>query len=96
MNIEALAARVQRLEDERAIRDLKARYLRCCDIKDADGVRDTLLPVGTVIDYEGFPPFADREAFVAIFSAMACAPGIHDMHHAANGVIEFDGDADGA
>ena len=32
-----LAARVRRLEAERAIRDLKARYLRACDLKDAEG-----------------------------------------------------------
>lgn len=28
--------RLQRLEDDRAIRDLKARYLRACDSKDPD------------------------------------------------------------
>lgn len=91
MDMAVLAARVQRLEDDRAIRDLKARYLRCCDTKDPDGVRETLVPVGAVIAYEGFPPFDDREAFVGIFAAMGCVPGVHDIHHGANGVISFDG-----
>jgi hypothetical protein len=91
MELAALEARIQRLEDDRAIRDLKARYLRCCDLQDPAGVRDTLLPKGAVIAYEGFPPFDDREAFVAIFAAMGCQPGIHDIHHGANGVIAFEG-----
>ena len=85
-----LEERLQRLEDDRAIRDLKARYLRACDTKDPDTVRDTLLPVGAVIAYEGFPPFNNREDFVAIYAQMGCAPGIYDMHHAANGIITFE------
>jgi hypothetical protein len=87
-----LEARLQRLEDDRAIRDLKARYLRACDTKDPAAVRDCLLPVGAVIAYDGFPAFADREAFVAVYAEMGCAPGIFDIHHGANGVIAFEGD----
>ena len=85
-----LEERLQRLEDDRAIRDLKARYLRACDTKDPDTVRDTLMPVGAVIAYEGFLPFNNREDFVAIYAQMGCAPGIYDMHHAANGIITFE------
>jgi len=85
-----LEERLQRLEDDRAIRDLKARYLRACDTKDPDTVRDTLAPVGAVIAYEGFPPFNNREDFVAIYAQMGCAPGIYDMHHAAKGIITFE------
>jgi len=84
--------RLQRLEDDRAIRDLKARYLRACDLKQPEVVRDTLLPVGAVIAYEGFPPFDNRDEFVAIYAQMGCAPGIYDMHHAANGIITFESD----
>jgi hypothetical protein len=91
MDIAALAARVQQLEDDRAIRDLKARYLRACDLKDPEGVRDTLLPVGAVIAYDGFPAFDNRDAFVAIYAAMGCQPTIYDIHHGANGIIRFDG-----
>lgn len=85
-----LEDRLQRLEDDRAIRDLKARYLRACDGKDAATVRDTLHPEGAVIDYEGFPPFDNRDDFVAIYQQFGCQPGIFDMHHAANGVITFE------
>lgn len=91
ISIEDLAARIQRLEDREAIRELKARYLRGCDLKQPDAVRDTLLPKGAVIAYEGFPPFADREAFVEIFTAMGCQSGVYDIHHAANPEIAFTG-----
>lgn len=91
VSLDALAKRVEQLEDERAIRELKARYLRACDLKDVDAVRDTLLPLGAVIDFEGFPRFEDREPFVAIYREMGCAPGVYDIHHGANGVIAFEG-----
>ena len=90
MDIAALAARVQQLEDDRAIRDLKARYLRACDLKDPEAVRDTLSPGGAVIAYDGFPAFANRDDFVAIYAAMGCQPTIYDIHHGANGIIGFD------
>lgn len=85
-----LEERLQRLEDDRAIRDLKARYLRACDGKDPATVTDCLLPQAR-IRFEGFPPFDNREDFVAVYRQIGCAPGIYDIHHAANGVIEFDG-----
>ena len=87
-----LEDRVQRLEDESAVRALKARYLRCCDLRDPEGVRDTLVPVGAVIAYEGFPAFDNRDAFVTVFAQMGCQPGIYDIHHATNGVISFESD----
>ena len=87
--MQQLIHRVSRLEDERAIRDLKARYLRACDLKDVDTVRDTLLPEGAIIEYEGFPRFTDREPFVAIYREMGTGPGIFDIHHAANGIVSF-------
>lgn len=82
--------RLQRLEDDRAIRDLKARYLRACDTKDPEAVRDCLLPEGAVISYDGFPPFDNRDEFVGVYAQMGCAPGIFDIHHGANGIIQFD------
>jgi SnoaL-like domain len=84
--------RLQRLEDDRAIRDLKAQYLRACDVKDPEGVRDTLSPDGAIIAYDGFPPFDNRDDFVAIYAQMGCAPGIFDIHHGANGIIRFESD----
>lgn len=84
-----LEERITRLEDDRAIRDLKARYLRACDTKDPETVRDTLLP-NALIAYEGFPEFRTRDAFVDVYAAMGCAPGIFDIHHGANGIIELE------
>lgn len=81
--------RLQRLEDDRAIRDLKARYLRACDTKDPATVRDTLHPTQAIIAYEGFPSFTNRDDFVAIYEQFGCQPGIFDIHHAANGIISF-------
>lgn len=89
-HLSELEIRLQRLEDDRAIRDLKARYLRACDTKDPDTVRDTLLPVGAVIAYDGFPAFDNREDFVAIYRQMGCVPGIFDIHHGANGIIDVE------
>ena len=80
--------RLQRLEDDRAIRDLKARYLRACDAKQPDTVRDCLL-ADALIRYDGFPPFDNREDFVAVYRQFGCVPGVFDIHHAANGVIAF-------
>lgn len=88
----SLEQRLQRLEDDRAIRDLKARYLRACDAKQPEAVRDTLLPEGAVIAYDGFPEFSDRDAFVDVYAQMGCAPGIFDIHHGANGLITFESD----
>jgi hypothetical protein len=84
-----LEERVQQLEDDRAIRDLKARYLRACDSQDPHTVADCLLP-DVKVRFEGFPPFDNRHDFVAVYRQFGCAPGIHDIHHAANGVIAFD------
>lgn len=86
-----LEQRVQRLEDDRAIRDLKARYLRACDSQDAATVSDCLLPDAR-IDFEGFPPFSNRDDFVAVYRQFGCVPGVHDIHHAANGVVAFESD----
>ena len=85
-----LEERVQQLEDDRAIRDLKARYLRACDTQSPDTVRDCLLPEAS-IRFEGFPALDNREDFVAIYSELGCAPGVFDIHHAANGVVTFEG-----
>jgi len=85
-----LEERLQRLEDDRAIRDLKARYLRACDAQDADTVRDCLVPEAR-IRFEGFPEFDNREDFVAVYAQLGCVPGVYDIHHAANGIVSLDG-----
>ncbi len=87
-----LEARVQRIEDDRAIRDLKMRYLRGCDAKDPKAMRDCLLPDAKIL-FDGFPPFDQRDAFIEIYQQMGCAPGIFDIHQGGTGIIEFESDA---
>ena len=80
--------RLQRLEDDRAIRDLKSRYLRACDMKDVDTVRGCFVEDARIC-FEGFPDFDNREDFLAVYREYGCAPGVFDIHHAANGVIDI-------
>lgn len=91
LTMEALAARLAVLEDKEEIRRLKSCYLRACDLKQPDVVRDCFLPTGVHIAYDGFPLFNDRNAFVAIFESMACQGGVYDIHHATNWDIELTG-----
>jgi len=91
VSIEDLAARLQALEDKEAIRLLKSRYLRACDLKRPDQVRDCFAPHGVHIAYQGFPLFTDRDAFVAAYEEMGCQPGVYDIHHATNWEIELTG-----
>lgn len=92
LSIEDLAQRLQSLEDKEAIRLLKARYLRACDLKQPDIVRDCFLPTAVRIDYQGFPVFTGRDDFVATYAGMACQGGVYDIHHAANWDISLTGD----
>lgn len=89
-NIEDILARLNELESREAIRELKSRYLRGCDLKQVDDIRETML-ADVAIDYEGFPPFDNRDAFLAIYEKFACQPGVYDIHHATNSVIQFNG-----
>jgi hypothetical protein len=91
-NFDELEARIRRLEDVAAIKELKARYLRACDTKQPDEVRDCLSPDRAFIGYEGFPEFNDRESFVETFRTMACVTGVYDIHHGANPVITLESD----
>jgi hypothetical protein len=91
VSLEELAARVTALEDINAIRQLKARYLRACDLKLVEELRDTFLPEGIRLDYQNFPIFTERDAFIDVFQAMAMKGGVYDIHHATNADIELTG-----
>lgn len=91
VSLEDLAARLAALEDKEAIRLLKSRYLRACDLKRPDDVRDCFLPGDIRIDYQNFPLFTDRDAFVAVYESMACNGGVYDIHHATNWEITLTG-----
>lgn len=87
--LEDIATRLAALEDKEAIRALKARYLRACDLKQPDVVRDCFA-AGTIrIAYENFPEFTDRDAFVDVYRQMGCQPGVYDIHHATNWEIDL-------
>lgn len=88
-----IAARLSALEDKEAIRALKARYLRACDLKQVEDVRDCFATGKIRIAYENFPEFDDRDAFVAIYEQMACNGGVYDIHHATNWEIDLESDA---
>lgn len=89
MQIEQFIARLTALEDKEAIRLLKSRYLRACDLKQPSEIRDCFLAEGVRIDYQGFPVITDREDFISIFESMACQEGVYDIHHATNWDIEL-------
>lgn len=80
--------RIAALEADRDIRDLKSRYLRACDMKDHQTVRDCFTEHAR-IRFEGFPDFDNPDDFVAIYRQFGCQPGIFDMHHGANGTIRL-------
>jgi hypothetical protein len=89
ISLEDVAARLATLEDKEAIRELKARYLRACDLKQPDVVRECFAPGPIRIAYENFPEFTDRDAFVDVYREMGCKPGVFDIHHATNWEIEL-------
>lgn len=89
ISLEDVAQRLAAIEDKEAIRELKARYLRACDLKQPDIVRDCFAPGPVRIAYENFPEFTDRDAFVAVYTEMGCKPGVFDIHHATNWEIEL-------
>ena len=91
LSIEDLAQRLAVLEDKEAIRLLKARYLRACDLKQVEAVRDCFAPGPIRIAYQNFPEFTDRDAFVAVYEQMACQGGVYDLHHATNWEITLTG-----
>jgi hypothetical protein len=88
----ALERRLQALEDLNAIKDLKARYLRACDRKQPDQMRECFVAQGARIEADGFPAFNDREGWVQLFTELAVSnPNIMDMHHGQNPQIVLTG-----
>ena len=52
--------RLQKLEDMQALQALKAQYLRACDQKQPELVRECFVEHGAVIEADGFPPIIGR------------------------------------
>lgn len=76
--------RLQRLEDIEAIRNLKARYLFCCDRKDPKGMRACFADKDVHIDYGVVGTFDNADALVKIYSEIACHDYMVEMHHGSN------------
>ena len=85
----SLEERIQRLEDIEAIKQLKAKYLHSCDIKDIAGIRDCFSANEITIDYGAIGTFSDRDSFLDVFQAMACNKHTIDMHHGQNPQIHW-------
>lgn len=92
MNLEALAQRIQVLEDIEAIKKLKARYCAYCDDNyDADGLaslftEDAIWDGGEILGRsEG------REAIRTFFQGSSKRLSLA-IHHVMNPLIEVDGD----
>ncbi len=81
--------RLTRLEDESAIRKLKARYLNACDKKDVEAIR-ACFTVDAKID---FPPLGefDVDGLINIFTQMAVNTSITDTHQGHNAEIDIHG-----
>lgn len=90
MSDNAIEARLAALEDIRAIELAKWRYLRACDRKQPEAVRACFTD-DAVIDFEGFPLFADADSFVDLYRQWGCQPHIVDMHHGQNPIVELTG-----
>jgi hypothetical protein len=91
-NIAELEQRLRALEDINAIRELKARYLRACDRKQPDVMRDCFIEHGAIIEADNFPSFNDREGWVKVFTELAVNnPNVMDTHHGQNPQITLTG-----
>ncbi len=90
-----LEARVARLEAIEAIKALKARYWRCCDRKDMEGVRDCFLEGPVEIHYDGPVGLVHhRDGLYEVFKDVACQTQIVEMHHGGPPQIEVIGPDD--
>jgi hypothetical protein len=84
-----LEQRVQRLEDIEAIRQLKARYLFCCDRKDPQGARACFVDGAMLIDYGPIGTFDNADAMIKLFAEIGCQDHMVEMHHGVNAQIEI-------
>lgn len=86
-----LERRVRKIEDIAAITELKLVYLRGCDRKQPEVLRECFTP-DAVIDFEGFPVFNERDSFIQLYTQFGCVPNVLDMHHMQNPIIKLTGD----
>lgn len=85
-----LEQRIQLLEDENAIRQLKAVYLNACDQKNVELIRACFTEDAELV----YPPVGKFgvDGLIDVFTQMAVQTPIVDVHQAHNGEIKIDGD----
>lgn len=96
-DIEDLEQRLARLEAVEQIERIKYRYLRACDAKDPDAMRECFVKDGAEIDYGPLGTFAGRDQLVDLYSGLALRRNegtwlYHDIHHGHHPDIEVTGD----
>lgn len=88
MNL-SLEQRVQRIEDELAIGQLRARYCHLLDDQQWQPFIDLFTEDGV---FEGLSKVRGREALMAFFSEQVPTIAEHFWHFCTNGTIDIDGD----
>lgn len=90
-----LEQRIARLEAIEAIKSLKHRYLRACDLKQPEVFRDSFVKQGACVDYgPRIGRFDDAEGITEVYRRIALERSegsyvIFDMHHGLHPEIEI-------
>lgn len=92
MNAQSIESRLNILEATEQIRELKARYLACCDAKDPVGMRACFLDGPVKIDYGVVGSFDRADALIEVFKQIGCHDYMVEMHHGVNPQIKILGD----
>ncbi len=90
--LSTLEKRIALLEDIEAIKQLKYRYLRACDNKEGEVLRDCFVAGSVEIDYGRIGKFSRREELMEVFERLACHDHIIELHHGHNPSITVSGD----
>lgn len=80
--------RIMRLEAIEAIRQVKHDYFYYCDNKQPERVRQCFVDGPMDIEFGRIGSFESADALTAVFTELACAEHIVEMHHGQNPVID--------
>lgn len=84
-----LERRLHRLESIELIKQLKSRYVRACDLKNPEEIRDCFLP-DAEIDFT-IAKWDNRDDFVEYYVRWGTPKSKIDIHNAVNGVVDITG-----
>jgi SnoaL-like domain len=84
-----LERRLDTLENIELIKKLKSRYVRACDLKNPEEIRDCFIPDAS-IDFT-MARWDNRDDFVDYYIRWGMPKTKIDIHHAMNGVIDITG-----